>query len=71
MEQSCEYVMSVPDLEQRLHMSREWERTNKPKVSATGPLDPASPKADMDKVRLIKKAQPPGGGCASRKGSPD
>lgn len=47
--------MSVPDLEQRLHMSREWERTNKPKVSATGPLDPASPKADMDKVRLKKK----------------
>ena len=45
-----QYFTSVRDLEQRMQMSREWERHPKPKVSASVPLDPASPKAYMDKV---------------------
>src|ERR1044071_8301371 len=34
-------------------MSREWERKPKPTVSASVPLDPASPKAYMEKVELM------------------
>ena len=48
-----QYFTSVRDLEQRMQMSREWERQPKPKVSAAVPLDPASPKAYMDKVKLM------------------
>ena len=48
-----QYFTSVRDLEQRMQMSREWERKPKPKVSAPVPLDPASPKAYMDKVKLM------------------
>src|SRR6185503_7757016 len=48
-----QYFTSVRDLEQRMQMSREWERKPKPKVTASVPLDPASPKAYMDKVRLM------------------
>ncbi|MCI0745901.1 MAG: DUF1552 domain-containing protein [Verrucomicrobia subdivision 3 bacterium] len=48
-----QYFTSVRDLEQRMQMSREWERKPKPKVSASMPLDPASPKAYMDKVKLM------------------
>ena len=48
-----QYFTSVRDLEQRMQMSREWERHPKPKVSAPVPLDPASPKAYMDKVKLM------------------
>ncbi|HEY0551752.1 MAG TPA: DUF1552 domain-containing protein [Verrucomicrobiae bacterium] len=48
-----QYFTSVRDLEQRMQMSREWERKPKPKVSASVPLDPASPKAYMDKVKLM------------------
>ena len=48
-----QYFTSVRDLEQRMQMSREWERQPKPKVSASVPLDPASPKAYMDKVKLM------------------
>src|SRR5205809_2254627 len=48
-----QYFTSVRDLEQRLQMSREWERKPKPKVAASVPLDPASPKAYMEKVRLM------------------
>src|SRR5713226_6270997 len=48
-----QYFTSVRDLEQRMQMSREWERKPKPKVSAPMPLDPASPKAYMEKVRLM------------------
>src|SRR6266540_3426047 len=48
-----QYFTSVRDLEQRMQMSREWERKPKPKVSASAPLDPASPKAYMEKVRLM------------------
>lgn len=48
-----QYFTSVRDLEQRLQMSREWERRPKPAVSAPQPLDPASPKDYMDKVKLM------------------
>src|SRR5205809_1970610 len=48
-----QYFTSVRDLEQRLQMSREWERKPKPKVNAPVPLDPASPKAYMEKVKLM------------------
>ena len=48
-----QYFTSVRDLEQRLQMSREWERKPKPKVTAPMPLDPASPKAYMDKIKLM------------------
>ena len=36
-----------------MQMSREWEDRPKPKVSAPVPLDPADPKAYMDKVQLM------------------
>ena len=39
-----QYFTSVRDLEQRMQMSREWERKPKPKVQRPMPLDPASPK---------------------------
>src|SRR5213595_2251242 len=48
-----QYFTSVRDLEQRMQMSREWERRPKPKISAPIPLDPADPKAYMDKVKLM------------------
>ncbi len=48
-----QYFTSVRDLEQRMQMSREWERKPKPKTTAPMPLDPASPKAYMDKVGLM------------------
>jgi len=48
-----QYFTSVRELERRMQMSREWERKPKPKVSAPMPLDPASPKAYMDKVKLM------------------
>jgi hypothetical protein len=48
-----QYFTSVRDLEQRMQMSREWERRPKPKVNAPIPLDPADPKAYMDKVKLM------------------
>src|SRR5215510_8930143 len=48
-----QYFTSVRELEQRMQMSREWEDRPKPKVKASVPLDPASPKAYMDKVKLM------------------
>jgi len=48
-----QYFTSVRELEQRMRMSREWERKPRPKVSASVPLDPASPKAYMEKVKLM------------------
>jgi hypothetical protein len=48
-----QYFTSVRELEQRMQMSREWERKPKPTVNATMPLDPASPKEYMDKVKLM------------------
>ena len=48
-----QYFTSVRDLETRMAMSKEWERKPKPQVSAPMPLDPASPKAYMEKVELM------------------
>ncbi|MSU23251.1 MAG: DUF1552 domain-containing protein [Opitutus sp.] len=48
-----QYFTSVRDLEQRLQMSRDWERKPKPVVAVPVPLDPASPKEYMDKVKLM------------------
>ena len=48
-----QYFTSVRDLEQRMQMSREWEKKPKPTVTVSVPLDPASPKAYMEKVRLM------------------
>lgn len=48
-----QYFTSVRDLEQRMKMSREWERKPKPVVKAKVPLDPASPREYMEKVRLM------------------
>lgn len=48
-----QYFTSVRDLEQRMAMSKEWEHKPKPMVSAPVPLDPASPKAYMEKVQLM------------------
>src|ERR1051326_4162223 len=63
-----QYFTSVRELEQRMQMSREWERKPKPKVSAPVPLDPASPKAYMDKVKLMYDMARAGGwgGAATR-----
>jgi hypothetical protein len=43
----------VRDLEQRMQMSKEWERKPKPQIDAPVPLDPASPREYMDKVKLM------------------
>jgi hypothetical protein len=48
-----QYFTSVRELEKRMQMSREWENRPKPTVSAPVPLDPASPKEYMEKVRLM------------------
>ncbi len=48
-----QYFTSVRDLEQRLELSKEWEVRPKPTVSAVVPLDPASPKEYMEKVKLM------------------
>ena len=48
-----QYFTSVRDLEQRMKMSREWERKPKPVVKAKVPLDPASPREYMEKVKLM------------------
>lgn len=48
-----QYFTSVRELEQRMKMSREWERKPKPTVSASVPLDPESPRDYMEKVQLM------------------
>jgi BMFP domain-containing protein YqiC len=48
-----QYFTSVRELEQRLQAAREWETRPKPRVTAPVPLDPASPKAYMEKVKLM------------------
>ena len=47
-----QYFISVRDLESRLQASRGWERRPKPAVNATVPVDPASPAAYMEKVKV-------------------
>jgi BMFP domain-containing protein YqiC len=48
-----QYFTSVRDLENRLQASSGWERKPKPKVSAPLPIDPASPAAYMEKVKVM------------------
>jgi len=48
-----QYLTGVRELERRMAKSREWERRPKPKTSAPMPLDPANPRAYMEKVRLM------------------
>ncbi len=48
-----QYFTSVRDLEQRMQMSREWERKPKPKVTVPIPLDPTDPREYMAKVKLM------------------
>jgi len=48
-----QYFTSVRDLEQRMQQAREWERRPKPVVSMPMPIDPASPREYMDKVKLM------------------
>ncbi len=48
-----QYFTSVRDMEQRMQMSREWERKPKPMVKASVPLDPESPREYMEKVKLM------------------
>lgn len=48
-----QYYSSVRDLEQRLQMSKEWERKPKPKVGVAPPLDPTDPREYMQKVKLM------------------
>ncbi len=48
-----QYFTSVRELEQRMAMSRDWERKPKPAVKASLPLDPAGPHEYMAKVKLM------------------
>ncbi len=48
-----QYFTGVRELEQRMTMSQEWENKPKPKVTAPMPIDPPSPRAYMDKVKLM------------------
>ncbi|HTL17014.1 MAG TPA: DUF1552 domain-containing protein [Patescibacteria group bacterium] len=48
-----QYFTSVRELEKRMAMSREWEHKPKPVVKAPCPLDPASPREYMEKVKLM------------------
>jgi hypothetical protein len=48
-----QYFTSVRDLEHRLQASKGWERKPKPVVSASLPVDPGSPAAYMDKVKVM------------------
>ncbi len=48
-----QYFTSVRELERRMQMSKAWERTPRPMATTAAPLDPASPKEYMDKVRLM------------------
>ncbi len=48
-----QYFTSVRELERRMELAKEWETRPKPKVTAPVPLDPASPREYMDKVKLM------------------
>lgn len=48
-----QYFTSVRELEQRMQMSKEWEKKPRPVAKSSTPLDPSSPKEYMDKVRLM------------------
>jgi hypothetical protein len=48
-----QYFTSVRDLEHRLQASRGWEQKPKPVVKAPVPVDPTSPAAYMEKVKVM------------------
>ena len=48
-----QYFTSVRELEQRMQMSKEWEKKPRPVAKTSAPLDPSSPKEYMDKVSLM------------------
>lgn len=48
-----QYFTSVRELEHRLRTSRGWENKPKPVVQAPVPVDPATPAAYMDKVKVM------------------
>ena len=48
-----QYLTGVRDLEQRLIMTKQWEKKPKPKTKAEMPADVDSPAAYMEKVKLI------------------
>jgi hypothetical protein len=48
-----QYFTSVRDLEHRLQASSGWEQKPKPVVKAPMPVDPASPAAYMEKVKVM------------------
>jgi hypothetical protein len=48
-----QYFTSVRDLESRLQASRGWEQKPKPVVKAPVPVDPVSPAAYMEKVKVM------------------
>ena len=48
-----QYFTSVRELEQRMQMSKEWEKKPRPIATTSSPLDPSSPKEYMDKVRVM------------------
>ena len=48
-----QYFTSVRDLEHRLQASQGWETKPKPVVTAKVPVDPASPAAYMEKVKVM------------------
>jgi hypothetical protein len=48
-----QYFTSVRELENRLKVSRGWEQKPKPVVKAPLPVDPATPAAYMEKVKVM------------------
>lgn len=48
-----QYFGSVRELEHRMAASRAWEERPKPKVEVSEPVDPATSRAYMEKVRLM------------------
>ncbi|MSU48820.1 MAG: DUF1552 domain-containing protein [Opitutus sp.] len=48
-----QYFTSVRDLENRLQASKGWEKKPKPVVKAPVPVDPTSPAAYMEKVKVM------------------
>ena len=48
-----QYFTSVRDLENRLRTSRGWEKKPKPVTQAPVPVDPTTPAAYMDKVKVM------------------
>lgn len=48
-----QYFTSVRDLENRLQASKGWEKKPKPVVQAAPPVDPTTPAAYMEKVKVM------------------